>query len=87
MAPPSVEENGCVPSISTAAGFQRRDQEKDVERDAESTSPIPEDTEPTAKDPGVVDWDGPNDPANPLNWSFSKKTLAVGIVSAITFIR
>ncbi|KND92532.1 putative transporter [Tolypocladium ophioglossoides CBS 100239] len=87
MATPSVGENECVSSTSTVAGLPRRDQEKDVERDADSaTSPIHDDAEPTPRDPDVVDWDGPDDPANPLNWSFSKKTVAVGIVSAITFI-
>lgn len=32
-------------------------------------------------DPNVVDWDGPNDPENPLNWSSSKKNMHVIIVS------
>ncbi|KAH8673244.1 major facilitator superfamily domain-containing protein [Ilyonectria robusta] len=31
--------------------------------------------------PNVVDWDGPNDPENPLNWSSSKKNMHVIIVS------
>lgn len=34
----------------------------------------------------AVDWDGPNDPENPRNWSFSKKWRAILIVSAFTFI-
>ncbi|KAN0121131.1 MFS general substrate transporter [Russula decolorans] len=34
----------------------------------------------------TVDWDGPDDPANPRNWSFSKKWQATMIVSAFTFI-
>ncbi|KAF2690099.1 MFS general substrate transporter [Lentithecium fluviatile CBS 122367] len=32
----------------------------------------------------VVDWDGPDDPANPRNWSKSTKTTHVLCVSAIT---
>lgn len=32
-------------------------------------------------DPNVVDWDGPHDPENPLNWSSSKKNMHVIIVS------
>ncbi|PNY27631.1 transporter [Tolypocladium capitatum] len=86
MAPPSAGDNEYLSSTSTVAEFPPRDQEKDVERGAESTSPVHDDTEPTRRDADVVDWDGPDDPANPLNWSFSKKTVAVGIVSAITFI-
>ncbi|KAJ5506775.1 Major facilitator superfamily domain general substrate transporter [Penicillium expansum] len=36
------------------------------------------------KDPNVVDWDGPDDPANPLNWPASRKNLHVAIVSIFT---
>lgn len=39
------------------------------------------------RDPSIVDWDGPNDPMNPLNWSSSKKVVAIAIVSLITFLR
>lgn len=31
-------------------------------------------------------WDGPDDPANPLNWSSSRKWLATILVSCFTFI-
>ncbi|KAI0292739.1 major facilitator superfamily domain-containing protein [Russula brevipes] len=34
----------------------------------------------------TVDWEGPNDPENPRNWSFRKKWGATVIVSAFTFI-
>ncbi|KAL5480633.1 hypothetical protein ACEPAI_1904 [Sanghuangporus weigelae] len=34
----------------------------------------------------IVDWDGPEDPFNPLNWSYKKKWIATLIVSAFTFI-
>ncbi|KAI0788016.1 MFS polyamine transporter [Fomes fomentarius] len=34
----------------------------------------------------VVDWDGPDDPQNPKNWSKKKKWAATVIVSAFTFI-
>ncbi|TFY69980.1 hypothetical protein EVJ58_g103 [Rhodofomes roseus] len=34
----------------------------------------------------VVDWDGPDDPANPRNWSTKKKWAAAATVSAFTFI-
>ena len=32
-------------------------------------------------DPNIVDWDGPDDPANPRNWSKKKKMLNVVLVS------
>ncbi|KAF5364870.1 hypothetical protein D9757_013047 [Collybiopsis confluens] len=37
-------------------------------------------------EPLVVDWDGPDDPSNPKNWSYGKKWAATTIVSAFTFI-
>lgn len=36
-------------------------------------------------DPDVVDWDGPDDPANPKNWSSSKKWANVYVLAIITF--
>ncbi|KIK63474.1 hypothetical protein GYMLUDRAFT_41145 [Collybiopsis luxurians FD-317 M1] len=36
--------------------------------------------------PIVVDWEGPDDPANPKNWRFGQKWAATTIVSAFTFI-
>lgn len=38
------------------------------------------------KDPNVVDWDGPEDLENPLNWPTSKKLAAIAIVSMITML-
>ena len=37
-------------------------------------------------DPNIVDWDSPDDPANPINFSCSIKAINVGIISALTFI-
>ena len=36
--------------------------------------------------PHIVDWDGPEDTANPLNWSSRKKLAAMGIVSLNTLL-
>ncbi|KAF2967368.1 hypothetical protein GQX73_g6198 [Xylaria multiplex] len=33
----------------------------------------------------IVDWEGPDDPDNPLNWSSARKTFIIAIVSAVTF--
>jgi len=37
-------------------------------------------------DPLIIDWDGPNDPHNPLNWSKGKKTIAILILSMLTLV-
>lgn len=35
----------------------------------------------TASDANVVDWDGPDDPLNPLNWTHQRKNALVLFVS------
>jgi hypothetical protein len=47
---------------------------------APSSVPQPVSTPPSnslekSKDPNLVDWDGPNDPENPQNWSRSRKWM------------
>jgi hypothetical protein len=37
-------------------------------------------------DPHLVDWDGPDDPANPLNWTSKRKWGNVAILSFLTLI-
>lgn len=39
-----------------------------------------------AQDPSIVDWDGENDPENPLNWSTSKKFPLMAVISYITML-
>ena len=52
----------------------------------DKNSPDTATNEKTPKDPNLVDWDGQDDPANPLNWSSVKKIAAIGIVSLITML-
>lgn len=33
----------------------------------------------------IVDWDGPTDPQNPMNWSPARKWAIIALVSTITF--
>ncbi len=37
-------------------------------------------------DPNVVDWDGSDDPENPLNWPSWRKVTTLGVVSFIPFL-
>jgi hypothetical protein len=39
----------------------------------------------TAKDPYLVEWDGPDDPENPMNWSYGKKWLVTLMMGMMTF--
>lgn len=40
----------------------------------------------TPDDPNIVWWDGPDDPANPMNWPTWRKTLNCGLISLLTFV-
>jgi hypothetical protein len=42
--------------------------------------------EATVTDPNIVDWDGPDDPENPLNWSTKRKVGATCSIALITFL-
>jgi multidrug resistance protein len=57
-------------------------------RHEESTTHRPEtkDTEKESTDPNIVDWDGPDDPQNPLNWAPKKKWGIIACLSLITLI-
>ncbi|KAJ5314042.1 uncharacterized protein N7443_000926 [Penicillium atrosanguineum] len=42
--------------------------------------------ETEARDPNIVDWDGPDDPENPLNWTAKKKVTATVSIALITLL-
>lgn len=50
---------------------------------AKSDMGLPADSD---QDPNIVTWDGPNDPANPMNWSEALKWGNIAVIAAITFI-
>ena len=51
-----------------------------------SSSIVSESDDAAAQDPDIVDFDGPDDPQNPMNWTFYKKWGMVLLISAITFL-
>ena len=40
----------------------------------------------TPQDANTVDWEGPEDPQNPMNWAANMKWVNVAVISSITFI-
>lgn len=60
--------------------------DKDLEKGTKGNSISSEERFETEEDPNIVAWDGPDDPQNPINWSFAKKWGTVSLVSAITFL-
>lgn len=61
------------------------DQILDIEKAQEADNTAKALPEAEKVDPDVVDWDGPDDPANPQNWPDSKKWANVCVLAAITF--
>ncbi|KAI9658888.1 MAG: hypothetical protein M1821_001848 [Bathelium mastoideum] len=39
-----------------------------------------------SQDSNIVDWDGPDDPQNPMNWTAGRRWGMIAVVSAITFL-
>jgi len=58
------------------------------EHDLEANRPPLEkrSTNKSIKDPNLVTWDGPDDPAHPKNWTKKQKWVATLVVSSFTFI-
>ncbi|KAL2826025.1 major facilitator superfamily domain-containing protein [Aspergillus pseudoustus] len=56
----------------------------DVERESADQMPTTDPEKP--KDPNIVDFEGPDDPANPLNWSPRKKFINIAIISLMTLL-
>lgn len=57
------------------------DKDTDVEAGSQATKTTEE-----PHDPNVVDWDGPDDPENPMNWPQHKKVLNIVLISLFTFL-
>ncbi|KAJ8112197.1 hypothetical protein OPT61_g5384 [Boeremia exigua] len=89
----AIDRAPSNPSTRTQSPTNEKDAnptifEADVEKGTtpSSSSTVGEKDEGPEQDPNIVDFDGPDDPQNPMNWSFAKKWGTVTLVSAITFL-
>ncbi|RDX43808.1 MFS polyamine transporter [Lentinus brumalis] len=85
-ATPTVHDE---PGISSPVDISGNQPGSDVEKSRnEKAAKATQDNDSRSTDDGVlvVDWEGPDDPQNPKNWSLKKKWAATLIVSAFTFI-
>ena len=56
---------------------------RDLEKAEEQGAKV----QPTEEsDPNLIDWDGPDDPENPMNWTFSRKVLSTGTMATLTLV-
>lgn len=62
----------------------RRDLEAQTMHDHIPSSDV--DSDGSSKDSNIVNWDGPEDSENPLQWSSRKKITAISIVSFLAFL-
>ncbi|KAF2212828.1 hypothetical protein CERZMDRAFT_121117 [Cercospora zeae-maydis SCOH1-5] len=60
--------------------------DKDLEIQLPSNGEAEEEEEEGEEDPNLVFWDGPNDPANPQNWSVAKKWSQIALISVLSFL-
>lgn len=77
-----------LPSVKDESQHDDRSDQDDLEKqsvhDTASSKAVAK-QHPT-KDPNIVDWDGPEDKENPMNWPLKKKITNIGIVSVLTFL-
>ncbi|KAF2864666.1 major facilitator superfamily domain-containing protein [Massariosphaeria phaeospora] len=77
-------------SIASTAPRSDRAPAGDLEHDAASihtsNGNVELHNDEKVKDPNIVEFDGPEDPENPLNWTPAKKFTAIAIISFLTFL-
>ncbi|KIW23325.1 uncharacterized protein PV07_11533 [Cladophialophora immunda] len=53
---------------------------------AEDTKEVVGEARPAPANDYIVDWDGDDDPANPLNWPSRRKAINITLLSCLTFV-
>ncbi|KAJ5488656.1 Citrinin biosynthesis cluster MFS transporter mrr1 [Penicillium diatomitis] len=77
----------CVADVETKEYIHDVPRETDNERDTDVESARIQSSsleKPTEKDPNLVEWDGPDDPENPQNFSRGRKWLITVTMSSMT---
>ena len=94
----TAKYTSLAPAVSSSTGPELQEKKsaassdngKEVDLEAGQRSSSSSKKEPevqqSERDPNIVDWDGPEDPANPINWSEALKWGNVAVVSSITFL-
>lgn len=89
---PSATPGAALPpsrgsSERTLDGGERRQSGTDLESGEKTQDNLPNAHQDDAddRDPYIVDWYGPNDPQNPLNWSQPKKVFVTALLCYLTF--
>lgn len=72
--------------MSSSRGDSLSEKDPEAQLEVPSEAKDPNNATATERDPNLVDWDGPNDPENPMNWKKSKKIISIGTISFITLL-
>lgn len=91
-----VPDESSISDIEKGDMFQTKDEAEFPNEDQLHVSTIPSsEQEPIREDqvgatipkqePNLTDWDGPDDPENPQNWSMSTRIYHVGIPALLGF--
>jgi len=79
---PETSDNLDLEKEQSRRDFGDRQPADDVERQ----QPPPEEQQTREeKDPNLVEWDGPDDPENPMNWPTRKKWVSTMALACLTF--
>lgn len=71
---------------STASSSLEKDADLEAGGGSSTLHKKQADTEQKVVDPNIVDWDGPDDPRNPVNWSSKLKWENIAVISTVTFL-
>lgn len=86
MADPAAPPSGFADQAKTSdTDLEKGVLELSSDMETPTIAPDEKDEKP-AGDPNIVSWDGPDDPANPKNWTMRKKWGNIAVLSILTFI-
>lgn len=90
QAIPSMKNANAAPiTAQTSPESSESEKEADLEagrRRSSSSDTEAETSGQTVSNSNIVNWDGPDDPQNPMNWSAKLKWGNVAVISVITFL-
>ncbi|KAK9856680.1 hypothetical protein MYU51_000511 [Penicillium brevicompactum] len=76
----------CDEATPTASAHHIKTKSEELDLENGSSEPDAKQKEPP-RDPNIVDWDGPDDPENPFNWTVKKKlgaTMSIALITLLT---
>jgi MFS family permease len=70
----------------STGGGDFQDVRDDLEHGTAPSGSLDGSDEKSSQDPNIINWDGPDDPMNPLNWPTKQKFIIVATISFVTLL-